>query len=61
MDVEMTTELEKIKEKLYNAECIIMLLETDLSLECEDGVHYGAVKVLHNIIQSIRQDFKKLL
>lgn len=54
-------ELEVIKEKLHRVQCIVMILESDLSMEQPDGVATGAVTTIKDMIRSIQQDLQDLL
>ena len=57
---ETKLQLEEVNEKLLTALSLIMILETDLTVERSDGVYYRAVKVIHGIIDEAQQGIKTL-
>lgn len=47
--------LQEMQESLQEVLSIIIVLETDLSAECSDGVHYNVVKTIHRMLFGIQQ------
>ena len=53
--------INEIQEKIQEALSIIIVLETDLSLECSDGVYCNVVKVIHRILLETQQAVEELV
>lgn len=54
-------ELLKIGENIEMVRSVLILLETDLSVQKSDNVHYQTVKVIHSLMNNIIQDLDSLL
>lgn len=44
------SELKEVVEEINNSISLLMLLETDLSMERSDEVYYRSVKIIHNML-----------
>lgn len=53
--------LQDIQEKLQEAISIIIVFETDLSVECSDGVYYRVIKVIHRMLSEIQHTVDALV
>lgn len=54
-------ELQGIQEILHEIICILIVLETDLSVECSDGVYYSVVKVIHRMLSDAQHTVEGLV
>lgn len=53
--------MQEVQERVAEVISIIMILETDMSAECSDGVYYRVVRVIHRILSEAQQAVEDLV
>ena len=53
--------LQEVQEKVQEALSVIIVLETDLSVECSDGIYSNVVRIIHRILLETQQAVEELV
>ena len=53
--------LQDAQERIQEAISVIVVLETDLSVEGSDGVYSGVIKVVHRILSEAKHTVDELI
>lgn len=53
--------LQETQERIQEALCVVIVLETDLSVEFPDGVYSRVVKVIHRMLVEVQQTVEELV